>query len=262
MKKQLGELENSLALCAREIAARNLPPAAPAAPVTGNLYPVIEPVAVVAKPLPTVPAPDGVVDDIGNVIQTIATVVKQMMDIFGNVKPTPAPKAESAPAPVFAPAPVVAPAASPVFSRTLPGMDIPVPKKEKEKREKEAKHRERKEKKEAEKKAKDEKKVAAAPVAVVVVAPKEDKSTEPLPAPIQAELPKIEGPTPAMIKDAHDALDVAITKGIHFENPVELVVTNDDELYCVQKFRKMMQGKQEEVAKNFHKRYDKLCSQS
>lgn len=281
MKKQLGELESSLAQCAKDITAKNTPP-------KSGLYPEIP--AVESKPLPTPPQtpPDGVVEDIGNIISTISDVVKQITDIFSEVKrigsdiasspaSNPVPTAiatfiagDSGPKytnklPIVNDglktadtAPQVPAIIAPSYSNVLPGMDPPPKSKTEEKKEKA-----RKEKEEKEKLRRERKEAAKNAMKATLTVPKDEpvilESAKPEPAKPE---PVLTPPSTEMIKNAHAALDAAIARKIHYESPIELVIATDDEFYCVQKFRKLMISKQEETAKNFQKRYDKLCSQS
>lgn len=260
MKKQLGDLESALAQCAKDIMAKNapaavaVPVAAVPAPEPAKIYPILTPEVVPApvKPLPVAPAvapvPEGVVEDIDNVIKTIMSVIKQMTELFGAMKVS---AASSGAAPACA-APAVQ--ASPVFSRTLPGME---PKRD-EKKEKAEKERAEKERKKSEKeKAKDVARAAKEKITA-------DKltDTDVAPGPVEPKKPEIVPPSPEMIKDAHDLLDVVVKKGLAVGTPSDLIACNEDELYCIKKFRKMILDEQEKVAQNFHKRLDKLCSKN
>lgn len=250
MKKQLSDLEIAISQCAKDIVARGTAPvpvetasqgpATLVAPTYAKLYPAIEPEPVKALPAVPIQHPEGIVEDIDSVIKTIMSVVKQMTELFSANASThsvasagaPAQPAPTSSTPSSAPS--SAPA-SPMYSRTLPGMECATL-------------------------TKVAPSVAQVKVKEIARAVKDQTATNKLKDTNLVRV-EVEPPSSDQIKESHDLLDTSVKKGITAK-PGELIIRSEDELYCIRKFRKMISDEQERVAQNFHKRLDKLCNKN
>ena len=152
MKKQLIDMEKSIAQCARDLAGRRDPiPAVKAEAEVDKIYPRLEPImsrqlptpppacvcgnvaapapavtpvmpamtpAMTVSPIASTTPPDGVVEEIGSVIKMISSIMAQMMSVFKSIQPVAAidgtPQGREA-------LPPLSPKQLPAFSRSLPG---------------------------------------------------------------------------------------------------------------------------------------------
>jgi hypothetical protein len=211
-------------------------------------------------------APEGIVEDISSIVQKLSSVINQVISAIRAISATP-PEGEMVTAreviacetcapEMLAPAVAEVPAREPMYSRTLP--TIP--------------------------------RVAETPAttSAVVVSPRGATFSRVLPSKMSATvapattaivpaeetkksrkaarvLGEDDEPAPISysateITFAHAELSRVIdARKIRVENVADLVIGNEDELYCVTRFRQMMQERRGVDSKNFMRRFDRLC---
>jgi len=253
MQAQLGVLEKSIAsFMAGHTPTASIYPhveqvAEAPMPVTVPMVPVVEPkplpVAPVAPAAPVAPMPieehpEGVIDDVQEVVRRLADVIQKMFAMFSAIGNETRDDSASKSASTSA---LPSAAVAPTFSRTLPSRQCSI--------------------------------VAATAASPRACAASPEPRTPSCECPCAPATPVAhsEPRVPAISSTeqrarAHARLDEMFaymdTHAARIESPLELVIASEDELYCINRFRKMVTDTQGALTKNFMQRLDRLCKKS
>ena len=90
-----------------------------------------------------------------------------------------------------------------------------------------------------------------------------DKSVEDLPAAGTKDASVDRVFSEDEVRRAHVALDAILATRAHdfrdVENVTDIIIASEDEMYCVSRFRRMMQDRRGSDTKNFMRHFDRLC---
>jgi hypothetical protein len=253
-QRELATMKTQLDVLQQSLARFSAPRAADAEP--SHIYPhlTIDPVREdVQKPLPPVPAcapvpppecaaevvrapvlaqangtPEGVVDDVQEIVKQIAEVIKRMFaafSAFADATGIPHEQSDAAVAPVVG--------AKPSYSRKLPTAVVVAPML-----------------------------VAPAPAQQLKrkSVPVTDAETHVVDADVHPQ-PIDPAKASELRETAIVRLDSAIAC-VAGASPADLVIMTNDELFCINRFRQMVAERQGKLTKNFMQKLEKLCRKS